>query len=82
MKSPPHSSSTPAKSNNKTSTPKIEKSAQKTTPGKKSDTPVVDKAKALENVRENVRKTLQEQLSTRLKDVDDIKLTEDEVCFE
>ncbi|CAH0557349.1 unnamed protein product [Brassicogethes aeneus] len=36
-------------------------------------------AKKQENIRENVQKTLFEQLTNRLKDVEDIKLSEDEV---
>lgn len=42
-------------------------------------TPENPKPHAQENIRETVKKTLNEQLLTRLKEVEDIKLTEEEV---
>lgn len=83
IKSPPHTS-TPAKVPKPiTTTPKIEKPIIKTPKNQKqqsSETQTqVDKTKAQENIRENVRKTLYEQLMTRLKEVTDLTLTEEEV---
>lgn len=52
---------------------------QKVVRNKSSDTPPTPTPPKQENIRENVRKTLFEQLTNRLKMVDDLKLTEDEI---
>lgn len=56
--------------------PKVEKHQQKTP---RKSTPSVDKSKVQESIRDNVKKTLYEQLLARLKEVNDITLSEEEV---
>lgn len=62
----------------KPTTPVKEKPVQaKVVKSKSVDTPSSHQKQ--ENIRDNVKKTLFEQLTNRLKMVDDIKLTDDEV---
>lgn len=60
-----------------TSTPKPKQPRERKQ--KLIQTPENPKPQAQENIRETVKKTLNEQLLTRLKEVEDIKLTEEEV---
>lgn len=62
-----------------TPTNKEKSPQQKVVRNKSSDTPPTPTPPKQENIRENVRKTLFEQLTNRLKMVDDLKLTEDEI---
>lgn len=48
-------------------------------PKPKPETPPTPQPKPQENIRDNVQKTVMEQLTNRLKDCDDIKLTEEEL---
>lgn len=59
-------------------TPKEKPMPQKTPKSRQAEVASTPQPKT-ENIRENVRKTLMEQLTNRIKLVDDLKLTEEEI---
>ncbi|KAI4464945.1 transcription factor s-ii zinc finger domain-containing protein [Holotrichia oblita] len=59
-------------------TPKEKPMPQKTPKSRQAEVALTPQPKT-ENIRENVRKTLMEQLTNRIKLVDDLKLTEEEI---